>query len=171
MLFNFKIKKCLIWICWLLFISLFYIYENYLYTLFYIIIIIISIINQNKHSFFLIIIYFYLDFHTMNYILFASTSCVDIKVCGLVGNVACRLKSWALGSDLAGVSLSHSHIHLKWTLGDVLPCKQHCHLGEQTQVSLLKVRQGSFFYTVRHRLYFEYHIAFCPILWFPFHIF
>lgn len=90
-------------------------------------------------------------------ILWASTSCVDIKVCGLVGNVACRLKSWALGSDLAGVSLSHSHIHLKWTLGDVLSCKQHGHLGQQTQVSLLKARKD-----------FKALPTFCPILGFLF---
>lgn len=136
-----------------LIISLFYIYESYLYTLSS------ASASSTKISI------------SFSYILLASTSCVDIKVCGLVGNVACRLKSWALGSNLAGVSLSHSHIHLKWTLGDVLPCKQHCHLGEQTQISLLNVRQGSFFYTVRHQLYFKYHNAFCPILCFPFHIF
>lgn len=57
------------------------------------------------------------------------TCSVDVKVCGFVGDVAHRFDSWAFDRDLGGVAQCLVHVHLKWTFGNRLACKQHRHLG------------------------------------------
>ena len=55
---------------------------------------------------------------------------VDVKVGGLVGDVARGIESHTLGRDLAGVSQGLLHTHLKRTLGNLLACEQHRYLGD-----------------------------------------
>lgn len=44
------------------------------------------------------------------------TCSVDVKEGGLVGNVSRWLQAGTLSRGLAGVALSHPHLHLKGTL-------------------------------------------------------
>lgn len=59
------------------------------------------------------------------------TCSVDVKVGGFVGNVAHRFDSWALDRDLGGVAQRLVYVHLKWTFGNLLACKQHRHLRKK----------------------------------------
>jgi hypothetical protein len=52
------------------------------------------------------------------------TSCVDVKIGRLVGNVPCSFQPWAFCSDFAGISLGFVNIHFKWALRNVLSCKE-----------------------------------------------
>lgn len=56
------------------------------------------------------------------------TSCVDVKVGGLIGNVPCSFQPWAFCNDFAGVSLGFVNVDFKWALRDVLSCKEDCDL-------------------------------------------
>lgn len=75
------------------------------------------------------------------HVIHVLTCCVDVKVGGFVGDVSWGLEAWSLGSGLAGVSLSHADLHLEGTLGDVLSCKQHCHL--QNKKKRVKIVSGT----------------------------
>lgn len=66
------------------------------------------------------------------------TCSVDVKVGGFVGDVAQRFDSRALGRDLGGVAQCLVHVHFKWTLGNLLACKQHRHLGNQNKIVTLR---------------------------------
>lgn len=57
-----------------------------------------------------------------------ATCCVDVKIGGLIGDVAGSFQAWAFRSDFTGVSLGLVDIHLEWALGDVLSCKEDCDL-------------------------------------------
>lgn len=59
------------------------------------------------------------------------TCSVDVKVGGFVGDAAHRFDSWAFDRDLGGVAQRFVHVHLKWTFGNRLACKQHRHLGNR----------------------------------------
>lgn len=57
------------------------------------------------------------------------TCCVDIKVSGFVGHVSCQLKTRSAGLDSTRVAHCLGDIHSEGTPLDVLPGKQHLHLG------------------------------------------
>lgn len=61
------------------------------------------------------------------------TSCVDVKVGGFVGHVACSVQTWSPGMYFAGVAQILRYIHCVWTLVNVLTGKQHFHLKRQRQ--------------------------------------
>lgn len=56
------------------------------------------------------------------------TCCVDVEVGVLIGDVPGSFQARAFGSDLTGITLGLVHIDFKWTLGDVLSCKEDCDL-------------------------------------------
>lgn len=58
------------------------------------------------------------------------TSCKDVEVGGLVGNIPCWLKTWPPGMYFAGVTNVLCYIHSVRALVNVLTSKQHFHLGE-----------------------------------------
>lgn len=61
------------------------------------------------------------------------TSCVDVKVGGLVRHVACRLQTWSPGVDFAGVAHRLRYIHCVGALVNVLTSKQHFYLRRKKQ--------------------------------------
>lgn len=82
------------------------------------------------------------------------TCSVDVKVGGFVGDVSRRFDSWAFHRDLGGVTQRFVHVHLKWTLGDLLACEQHGHLGHKNcnyPISFCR-QQKYFFSKILHRV-------------------
>lgn len=53
------------------------------------------------------------------------TGCVDVKVGGFVGHIACSLQTWSSCMDFAGVTHSLCHVHCVGALVNVLTSKQH----------------------------------------------
>ena len=47
-----------------------------------------------------------------------ATCCVDVKIGGLIGDVAGSFQAWAFRSDFTGISLGLVDIHLEWALGE-----------------------------------------------------
>lgn len=53
---------------------------------------------------------------------------VDVKVGGLIGDIARSFQAWAFCSDFTGISLGLVNVDFKRALGDVLSCKEDCDL-------------------------------------------
>lgn len=86
----------------------------------------------------------------------------DLKVGGLVCDVAHRFNSRAFDCNFGGVTQSFVHIHLKWTLGDLLACKQHRHLGHKnnrldTTQHVTRLNTLIFYFLVPFKKTFLYH--------------
>lgn len=61
---------------------------------------------------------------------YAVTTCsVNVKVCRFAGHISHLLQSWTAGLDPAGVAHGLRHVHHERASIDVLPSKQHLHLG------------------------------------------
>lgn len=59
------------------------------------------------------------------------TCSVDIEVSGFVGHIAHWFQAWTTCLHLAGVSHSFGHVHKEGAVVNVLPSKQHLHLGTE----------------------------------------
>lgn len=58
-----------------------------------------------------------------------TTCSVNVKVRRFAGHVSHLLQSWTTGLDPAGVAHGLRHVHHEGASVDVLPSKQHLHLG------------------------------------------
>lgn len=59
------------------------------------------------------------------------TSCIDVKIGGFVGHVACRFQTWSSSMDFTGITHVLCHIYCVGALVNVLTSKQHFHLTKK----------------------------------------